>query len=180
VTSADPILIPFTFGGADGANAPCEMKIFIGVTVTLEVSLLVSVMKTPPDGAGFVKVTWNGAESPGATVTLAGTRMSLTTVTLALVLAMFGALAEIVADPAPTPVTGTFTLIAPAANIRVAGTVATPVLLELRLTVKPPAGACPPVRFNVRFPVLPALIVRLAGVKLIVGADTVTVPLPDV
>jgi hypothetical protein len=82
------------------------------------------------------------------------------------------ALAVIVAEPSATPVTGTGTLVAPATKFTLAGTVAAAVLLELRLTVKPPAGAGV-VRFNVRFPVVPAVIVRLPGVKLS-GAGTVT------
>ncbi len=67
----------------------------------------------------------------------------------------------IVAVPAPTAVTGTFTLVAPAANVTVAGTVATPVLLELRLAVSPALAA--PDRFSVRVPLPPALRLRLAG-----------------
>lgn len=54
---------------------------------------------------------------------------------------MPAALAVIVADPAPTPVTGTFTVAVLAAKLTTAGTVATPVLLELRLAVNPLAGA---------------------------------------
>jgi hypothetical protein len=52
--------------------------------------------------------------------------------------------------PVATDVTGTFALVVPAPNVTVAGTVATPVLLELRLTTSPPAGAAAE-RFNVRF-----------------------------
>jgi hypothetical protein len=159
---------------------PCGINTLAGDTVTFEVSLLDSEMKTPPAGAGLVNVTGNEACWPGARTTPIGRRMSLTTFTVAVAFAMPGALAVMVAEPAATPVTGTGTLVAPAANVTVAGTVATAVLLELRLTVKPPAGACPPVRFNVRLPVAPTLSVSGDPVKLIVGADTVTVPLPDV
>ncbi len=159
--------------------APCGINTFVGDMVTLEVSLLVSVMKTPPAGAALVKVTGNGTVSPGANAVLAGTMMSLTTVTLAVVLAIPGALAVIVAEPGPTPVTGTGTLVAPAPNVTVAGTVATAVLLELRLMVKPLGGAGDD-RFSVMFCVPLPLIVRLAGEKLMVGALTVTVPVPGV
>ena len=159
---------------------PCGINTLAGDTVTFDVSLLASEMKTPPAGAGLVNVTGNDICWPGARTTPIGRSMSLTTFTVAVALAIPVALAVIVAEPAPTPVTGTFTLFVPAANVTVAGTVATPVLLELRLTVKPLAGACPPVRFNVRFPVAPTLSVSGDPVKLIVGADTVTVPLPDV
>ena len=168
VTMADPAAMPFTLGGALGIKPPCGMKMFAGDTVTFEGSLLVSVMKTPPAGAGLTKVTGNGAESPGATVVLAGTMMSLRTVTLAVALAMPGALAVIVAEPGPTPVTGTGTLVAPAANVTVGGTLATAVLLELRLTVKPPAAAGPD-RFSVRLPIPPTVIDKGDPVKLIVS-----------
>ena len=50
-------------------------------------------------------------------------------------------LAVMVAVPAVTPVTVAVPLLALGAMVRVAGTVATPVLLELRLNVIPPAGA---------------------------------------
>ena len=62
-----------------------------------------------------------------------------------------GVTAVIVAEPAPTPVTGTFTLVAPAANVTLPGTVAAPVLFELRLAVNP-AGAGPdrPSRIGIR------------------------------
>ena len=51
------------------------------------------------------------------------------------------ALAWITAEPIDTDVTGTLAVVAPAANVTVAGTVATAVLLELVFTVSPPAGA---------------------------------------
>lgn len=65
------------------------------------------------------------------------------TVTVADVPDTFGALvfAEMVAVPAATPVTGTFTVVKPAGIVTLAGAVATPVLLNVRLTTIPPAGA---------------------------------------
>ena len=65
------------------------------------------------------------------------------TVTLVEALAIFGVvvLAVIVADPGATPVMGTLTLVALAGTVTVSGTVAAAVLLELRLNVKPEAGA---------------------------------------
>ena len=75
VIIADPLLMPFTFGADKAVVAPCAMKMLVGPTVTFEVSLLVSVIKTPFAGAGLANVTWNGAESPAATVTLAGKRI---------------------------------------------------------------------------------------------------------
>jgi hypothetical protein len=90
------------------------------------------------------------------------------TVTLAVALATFGALAVIVTDPAATPVTGTATLVIPVAKLTVAGAEATAALLDLRLTTSAArAGAD---RFSVRFCVAVPLMVRLTGEKLIVMA----------
>lgn len=95
------------------------------------------------------------------------------TVTPAVVLAMFIALAVIVTDPADTPVTGTDTLLAPVATLTTADTVATAALLVLRLTVT--AAAAGTDRFSVRFCVAEPLIVRLVGEKLIVVGVTLPV-----
>ena len=64
---------------------------------------------------------------------------------MAVASAMFGKrLAWITADPLlPTMVVGRLVWLELAWNVTVAGTVATPVLLELTLTVSPPAGAGP-------------------------------------
>ena len=86
------------------------------------------------------------------------------TVTLAVALATFGALAVNTTDPADTPVTGTAPLVRPAPKLSVAGTVATVALLELRLTTSP-AGAGAD-RFKARFCVMTPLSVRLPGEKL--------------
>ena len=75
-------------------------------------------------------------------------------------------------------VTGTLTVVVFAATFTLAGTVAAPVLLELRLILNPPGGAAYD-RFNVRFCVAMPVIERLAGEKLIV-APTCTVWLPEV
>jgi hypothetical protein len=68
----DPILMPFTFGAEAAVVAPCGIKMFAGPTVTFEGSLLVSVMNIPLAGAGVASITWNSADWPAATVTLAG------------------------------------------------------------------------------------------------------------
>ena len=73
-----------------------------------------------------------------------------------------------VAVPGATLVTATLTLVALAVKFSVEGTVATPVLLELRLIVKPPAGAGAD-RFNVKFCVAIPAMVRLAGEKVAVA-----------
>jgi hypothetical protein len=92
----------------------------------------------------------------------------------------FDRLAEIVTDPADTPVTGTETIVAPVPKLTVAGTVATVGSLELRLTVRGTGANTD--RLSVRFCVAVPLIVRLAGEKLMVGvagttAVTCTCPL---
>jgi hypothetical protein len=108
----------------------------------------------------------------------------LITVTGAVADKMFGfvgTLAVIVVDPMDRPDTGTVTEVAPAGIITVAGTVATPVALELRLTVKPPAGAAPD-RVSVRLPGCggPQAMSIVGAVPKLNCAVTVTVPLPDV
>lgn len=76
---------------------------------------------------------------------------ALTTLTVAVVSGTFGeALPWITVEPMLTPVTGTVTLVVPAANVTVAGTVAVVGFVELRLMVKPPAGAAAD-RMSVKF-----------------------------
>src|ERR1017187_5399746 len=70
VMAAEPKLTPHTFGILCGTDAPDGMKRvselpFPGPTVTVEESLLVSVMKEPPGAAGVAKVTGNGVHRPG-------------------------------------------------------------------------------------------------------------------
>jgi hypothetical protein len=115
-----------------------------GETVTLVISLLTSATLTPPGGAGVPSVTGNGADWLGPTVIFEGRLIApgAVTVTLAVVSGTLGsALAWMVVEPPLTPVTGTVTLLAPVAKFTVGGTVATLELSELRLTVRPPAGA---------------------------------------
>jgi hypothetical protein len=151
-----------------GVVAPAAMKTLAGA-VTFDVSLLVRITVTPPAGADCDSVTVNVADWPNATGVLAGTLITmLPTFTVAVALGRPAALAVMVAEPTATPVTGTGTLVAPTVKFTLAGTVATAVLLELRLTVKPPAGAATD-RFSVRLPVLPTLIDKGDPVKLIVS-----------
>lgn len=80
------------------------------------------------------------------------------TVTPMLAVPNPGVLAVMVTEPGAIPVTGTLTAPEPAVKVTVAGTVATPGLLELRLAITPlPAAA---VRLSVRACVAPALIFR--------------------
>src|ERR1035437_369193 len=76
-------------------------------------------------------------------------------------------LAVITAEPGAIPVTGTATLVAPAASFTVAVTVALLGSLELRLIAAPPGGTTPAVTFSVRFPETPGLMVRGLPEKLI-------------
>jgi len=178
---ADPRPTPVTCGCVVGVVAPAATST-VDVTVTLDGSLLVKVTVTPPAGAGVVRVTASGPDCPTPTVTPAANVMEpgLATVTFAVVSAMPGALARITVEPGATPVTGTVAVVAPAAKVAVGGTVATTVLSEIRLTVRPPDGAGAD-RVRVRFCVPVPVMVRLAGVKLIVGAaPTFTVAVADV
>jgi hypothetical protein len=94
------------------------------------------------------------------------------TVTPAVVSARPGsALAWIVADPVATPVTGTVTLLAPDAKVTVGGTVATAMLLELRLIMTPPDGAGTD-RFSVKFCVAVPMIVPVGGEKASVAVTS--------
>ena len=86
-------------------------------------------------------------------------------------------LAVMIEVPLLTPVTGTVVVVALAAKDTVAGTVAEPVLLELRLMVKPAAGAGDE-SVSVRFCGDAAVIVAVFGVKAIVPT-TFTVCVPE-
>jgi hypothetical protein len=144
-----------------------------GKTVTFVV-LLDMLTLTPPAGAAAGRVMLKGVTWPIPTVTLEGTMMppTICTVMLAVVFAMLGREAALmVAEPSATPVTGTVVLVALAAKVTVAGTVATLVLLELRLIVRPPAGAGAD-RFRVRFCVVVPIIVAIAGEKLMVAVTS--------
>src|ERR1017187_377825 len=141
---------PVTCGAVAGLVAPAAIVTVAG-TVTFVVSLLDRLTVTPPAGAAADRVTVKFVDRPkptdtGVTVILIGT------FTVAVADVMPVALAVIVAEPLATPVTVTVALVAPAAKFTVAGTVATPVALEFKLTVKPPAGAFPVVRLSVRVP----------------------------
>ena len=182
VMVAGPKLTPVTFGVDAEVVIPCEIIIFAGDTVTFVGSLLTSEMNTPPAGAAVPKVTGKFSVSPGINVIAAGRIIGagLKTVMVAVALARLGPLAVIVAEPVPIAVTGTLTLILFAGMVTVGGTVATPGLLELRLIVCPPAGAAAD-KLSVRFCVVPAVIVALAGEKLSAASEvTCTCPMPGV
>lgn len=141
---ADPIDTPFNIGDCTVVVAPCGIRMFSGVIVTFPVSLLVRLMNTPPDGAGLDNVIGNATCWPGATITPEGRMMSRVNVTATFADAADTVaklvVAVITADPAPVAVTGTLMLLEFAAIVAVAGTVATLVLFEARLTARA-AGA---------------------------------------
>ena len=178
---ADPKLTPVTCGCVAGVVCPAGMVTLTGEIVTLLLSLLDSVTVTPPDGAAVPNVIGNATDWLGPTAMLEGSVIvpGATTVMLAVVSATLGKkLAWRVVVPGATPVTVTVALVALAAMVTVAGTVATPVLLELRFITTPPAGAGAD-KFSVRFWVAVPVMVAVAGEKLAV-AVTCTVWLADV
>lgn len=137
------------------------------------VSATAKEISTPPAPAGFAKVTGNDTVLPGATTVLAGTMIGgEVTVTLALALEYPGALAMMVVDPADIPVTVTTAVDEPAAKLAVGCTVATPGLVELKLTVNPEAAGADRIREKVLVPV-PAMV-ALDGEKLIVPVEVAT------
>src|ERR1039457_708904 len=111
-----------------------------GLIVSFELSLLESDTVTPPGRAGLVKNTGSATDSPGANLTPAANKIFEIglTVTPAVALGTLGtpAVAVIVANPVPTPLTGTLTVVALAWKATAAGTAATPGLLELNETVR--------------------------------------------
>jgi len=150
---AVPSLRPLIWDCVVGVVWPARMVKLVGEMVTVLLSVLDNVTVTFPT-AGCGSVTAKVACFPRPTVGLFGRPIEPagTTVTVTLVFGTFGAgvLAVIVAGPTATAVTGTIVVVAPGANDTLAGTVATPVALEVRLIVKPPAGAAPD-SVNVRF-----------------------------
>ena len=149
---------------------PAEIKTVSGVTVTLVESVLASVTVTSlADATG--RVTAKGADPPSPMPTGAGRPIGppVTTVTFAVASGInVVALAWITVEPKVKAVTGTFTVVAPAAKVTVGGVVATTVLLELVLTVRPVGGAAAE-RVSVRFWVLSPVMVTVDGVKLTVA-----------
>jgi hypothetical protein len=173
---AEPKPIPLTIGWVSGVVLPVAIVTLEGETVTFVLSLLLSVTVTPPAGAGVPSVIGNAADWLGPTETLAGRLIAPggITVTLAVTSPTFGReLAWITVVPTATAVTWTTVLVAFAAKFAVAGTVATFVLLELRLMVKPPAGAGDE-SSNVSDCATPAVMVAVLEKKLSV-AVTLTV-----
>jgi hypothetical protein len=71
VIVADPNAIPFTFGVPTGVVAPLAIRT-APVTLTVVWSLLCSVTKIPPGGAGAPRLIGNAADPPTGTISVAG------------------------------------------------------------------------------------------------------------
>jgi hypothetical protein len=142
------------------------MVTLAGEMVTFDVSLLASAIVRLA-GAGLARLTAKAAVALNPTVGDAGrfTVAGAVMVTLAVASAMFGRLlAWITTEPGATGVTVSVAVLWPAVKDTEAGTVAIAVLLELTLTVRPPAGAFAD-SVKVRFCGVPVpRIVRLGGV----------------
>lgn len=166
--AADPKFTPVTLGGVVGEVWPAGMVTDAGTVATLV--LLLARFTVTGDVGAEDSVTVSGDDWPGVKVGLADSVMTPAdcTVTVATPLEIFGRLAPLavmVAVPAPTPVTGTVTLVAPEAIWTDDGTVTMPDGLTPRLTATPPAGAGAD-KFKVRLvPPAPEMVV-VDGVKL--------------
>src|ERR1035437_7743390 len=114
-----------------------------GDIVTFEVSLLTSTMVTPPKGAPVTKLTGNGTDWPGPTVTFeSGVRApSMATVPLPVAVVYPGPPARMVVEPMAAPVAVNVPVAAPAANATVAGWKGTNPAGSESGTDTPPVGA---------------------------------------
>jgi hypothetical protein len=169
----DPADNPVSCGGRTRVVAPSRINIKVGEIVAFEVSLLLRLTKTPPTGAGCDNVTGNPTWSPMIRVTPEGKRSPVPelTVTVAEVLVTVPPVdpAVTIAEPPPTAVTVTVAAVVPAAIVTVAGTVTAPVLLDVKVSANPPAGAAAE-RVSWRLPVAPAVSASAAGETLTLSA----------
>src|ERR1039457_3784612 len=143
-----------------------------GDIVIFEVSLLASAMVTPPKGAPVTKLTGNGTDWPGPTVTFESSVMapSMPTVTLAMPVLYPGAPARMVVEPMTAPVAVKVPVVAPAANATVAGWKVTNPARSVTVPDTPPGGAG---ALSVRVP----LTVRVSPM---IPPDSATVTAGDV
>ena len=136
-------------------------------TVAAAVLLLVSVTAAPPAGAAPFKVTVPVEEVPpvtlvGLSVMLEGVGALTVRFTDFVVPLSTAEMLDAVSAATGAVVTGNVALVAPAATVTLAGTVAADVLLLVRVTAAPPAGAAP---LNVTVPVEEAPPVTLDGLN---------------
>lgn len=170
---ADPMLAPVIVGCTDGLTPPAAIVMLAGDTVAIDVLLLERVKVTPPVGAGVNNVIGNDVEVFNPTVGVLGIEIipGGFTVTVPVASAIpVGLLASIVEVPTASAVTGTVVVFEPDRKVAVAGTVATLVSLEPRLTVIPPVGAAAD-NVSVMLAVLPTT--RLSGVTVTVAVTWV-------
>jgi hypothetical protein len=141
-----------------------------GDTVTRLVSLLLSATVTG-DAAGVESVIGKETVCPKPSPLLAGTPIEpeVTTVTpsVALAIPLTAGAAVMVAFPIPTAVTTTFVVDELPGIVTVAGTVATLVLPDVKLTVNPDGGAGD-ARFSATVWVVSPLIVIVGDANAIV------------
>ena len=151
-------------------------------TVAADVLLLVSVTAAPPAGAAPFKVTVPVDEVPsvtlvGLSVTLEGIG-ALTVKFADLVVPLNSAeMLDVALAATGVVVTVNVALVAPAATVTLAGTVAADVLLLVSVTAAPPAGAAP---FKVTVPVDEVPPVTLVGLSVTLeGVGALTVRFTD-
>jgi hypothetical protein len=154
----------------------------VNVTVAGTVAtagLLEVIVAVRPAVAAAESVSVRFVADPAFTVVEAGASELVPpgadTVTVDAAVPKFGVTAVMEADPAATPVTEMVAVVAPVANVTVAGTDATAGLLDVTVAVSPAGAAAESV--SVRFVADPAFTVAEPGASELVppGADTVTV-----
>ena len=179
VTVADPRATPATCAAVFGVVA-CSGMVTVWVTVSLDESLLASVIVTPPTGAGVVRLTCSGVDWPRPTLTLLCTEIRPRSVTLTFAEPLLypAELPVMLAAPAASPVTVNKPPVLPAGIVTVAGCTSTiPLLLADRLTTVPVLGAAA-LRATVPLIVRPIPSVPVASVTVMLGTATFTVARP--
>jgi len=172
---AVPKLTPVTVGCTGGVVWPVAIVTLGSDMVTLLLSVLARAMVTGA-AAGDDRLTGKAAVTLSPRAPLAGRLIvpvpePVETVTLVTALAMPGVrdTAVMVDVPCPTAVNNTLTVVEFAAKLTLAGTVTTLVLLEVRLTVRPPGGAAAE-RFRATFCVVIPVIETVGEAKLMIVA----------
>jgi hypothetical protein len=179
VIVAAPKLTPVTCGCTAGVVALKGMKTSLGVMMTFEGSLLASVTVTPPKGAPVAKLTGNGADWFGPTVTPAGSTIcpDVPTPTFTVPVLYPGELAAIVADPTATPVRVKPPVVLPPEIGTLTGcTLTMPPGVAVSVTIKLEGAGV--LRVMTPFIVLVSPTTAESSVTVISGKDTFTVAVP--